>query len=118
KDIRKNYNELSFINNETFFDEQRKTKNVVKTLFEIVKDYREDLLREKKLVNSFSFSDIAHFVIDLLIKDGKKTPLAKSLSKRYKEILIDEYQDTNNLQNVIFNAISNNNENLFIVGDV
>ena len=118
KDIRKNYIELSFIDNETFFNEQRKTKEVVKTLFEVVKDYKCCLLKEKRLINSFSFSDIAHFVIELLIKDKKKTPLAKSLSKRYKEILIDEYQDTNNLQNVIFNAISNNDENLFIVGDV
>ena len=57
-------------------------------------------------------------MIDLLIKNGKKTSLAEDLSKKYDEILIDEYQDTNNLQNVIFNAISNNNSNLFIVGDV
>ena len=40
------------------------------------------------------------------------------MSLKFDEILIDEYQDTNNLQNVIFNAISKDNSNLFIVGDV
>lgn len=118
KDVRKTYAELKYINNEMFFKEQEKIGRMLKTLFLVVLDYRNSLLKEKKSLNAFSFSDIAHFVIELLIKDGKKTNLAKNLSKRYKEILIDEYQDTNNLQNVIFNAVSKDDENLFLVGDV
>ena len=42
----------------------------------------------------------------------------KQLENKFNEILIDEYQDTNNLQNIIFNAISKDSTNLFIVGDV
>lgn len=117
-DIRKTYKEFSFITDEVFEKEQALILNNIITLFEVVKHYREKLLNKKRKKNAYSFSDIAHFVVKLLIKDGKKTRLAKSISNRFKEILIDEYQDTNNLQNVIFSAISNNDSNLFIVGDV
>lgn len=117
-DIRKTYKELSFIMDEVFEKEQAFILTNLITLFEVVKIYRKRLLEEKKKKNAYSFGDIAHFVVELLIKDGKKTPLAKSVSNRFKEILIDEYQDTNNLQNVIFNAISKDDSNLFIVGDV
>ncbi len=103
---------------EIYDNDMKLCKENLTTLFDLVLEFKENLLNEKRRINSYSFSDISFFVIDLLIKDGKKTSLAEDLSKKYDEILIDEYQDTNNLQNVIFNAISNNNSNLFIVGDV
>ena len=103
---------------EIYDNDMKLCKENLTTLFDLVLEFKENLLNEKRRINSYSFSDISFFVIDLLIKNGKKTSLAEDLSKKYDEILIDEYQDTNNLQNVIFNAISNNNSNLFIVGDV
>ena len=118
KEVRKNLCELKYITDEVFFKEQERIRSVITCLFKVVLKFRAALLKQKKENNMFSFSDIAHFVIELLVKDKKKTNLAKQLSLRYKQILIDEYQDTNDLQNVIFNAISNNNKNLFIVGDV
>ncbi len=117
-EVRKKLDELKFVSDNCYLNEKKKCFASLNTLFKIVKDFRLSLLEEKKLENKFSFGDIAHFVIELLVQDGKKTKLASEISKRYKEILIDEYQDTNNLQNIIFNAISLNNENLFIVGDV
>lgn len=117
-EIKKNLHELSYIDENKYEEENKLSKKIVQTLFILVEKYLDELFLEKKRLNAYSFSDIAFFVIDLLIKDGKKTSLANKLSKTFKEILIDEYQDTNNLQNVIFNAISNDNNNLFIVGDV
>ncbi len=117
-DINKNYSELKYIDDDVLKKEQEDVKSLLICLFDIVKCFKDTLLLEKKKQNKFSFSDIAHFVIDLLIKDGKKTKTAKIISSMYKEILIDEYQDTNNLQNIIFNALSDDNKNLFIVGDV
>lgn len=117
-DIKKNLKELSFITDDIYENEQAVIRKNIETIFGVVNFYREELINEKRKINKFSFGDIAHFVIELLVKDGKKTDLALHLSKKYKEILIDEYQDTNNLQNVIFNAISNEDKNLFIVGDV
>lgn len=117
-EIKKNLSELSFVSDEIYEKENNLTLKNIITLFDVINYYRKQLLKEKKKINKFSFGDISHFVIELLVKDKKKTDLALTLSKKYKEILIDEYQDTNNLQNVIFNAISNDNKNLFIVGDV
>ena len=118
KEIQKNLHELSFITDEAYEEEKMLAKKIMITLFNVIDEFDKRLFKEKKKINSYTFGDVAHFVIDLLIKDKKKTIIAKELSNRFDEILIDEYQDTNNLQNVIFNAISKNNENLFIVGDV
>ena len=118
KDIRKNLNEFKFITDDLYNKEQKETYDALNVLFKLVKNYKNKLLDEKKKINSYSFSDISHFCLDLLVKDKKKTPLAEKYSSTFEEILIDEYQDTNNMQNVIFNAISKNGKNLFIVGDV
>ncbi len=94
----------------------------VKKLFEAVKRLTNVLDEKKKERNSFGFDDILHKAIDLLVdfSDGdlKKTPLAEELSAKYKEILIDEYQDTNKAQNTIFEIISRDKTNLYTVGDV
>ena len=52
------------------------------------------------------------------VTDGAPTPLGRQLSGRYREIMVDEYQDTNEVQNCIFRAISRDGQNLFTVGDV
>lgn len=117
-EINKKMHELMFINDDVYESEKALCKKKLLVLFKVVSLYLTKLMEEKRKQNAFSFSDVAHFVIDLLIKDGKKTPLAISIMNVFDEILIDEYQDTNNLQNVIFNAISKDNKNLFIVGDV
>jgi len=74
---------------------------------------------EKRRRNSADFSDQEHEAIRLLIgEDGAPTELARIVSARYREIMVDEYQDTNEVQNRIFDAISCKGENLFTVGDV
>ena len=116
--ITKDIKELSYIDDNTYDEEKLLMSKTFDTLFEVVGKYQKRLLEEKLSINSFTFSDISHFVIELLYKDGNITDLAKELSNKYTEILIDEYQDTNNIQNVIFNAISCDGKKLFIVGDV
>lgn len=51
-------------------------------------------------------------------KTGNPTPLARSAASRFREIMIDEYQDCSGVQEVIFNAVSRNGRNIFMVGDV
>ena len=87
-------------------------------LIRIVRDYRAEYNELKLARNSLDFSDIEHIAYNLLIKDGKKTRLAEDLSSKYHQILIDEYQDTNELQDALFMAISKNESNLFMVGDI
>lgn len=94
----------------------------VTLLVELVKQFGEEYGREKEKLNSADFSDIVHRALSLLVhpsEDGyEKTDLAKELSSRYKEILVDEYQDINEAQDMIFKAISVDENNLFTVGDV
>ena len=95
---------------------------IVKKLCEAVKRLTAALDEMKRERNSYGFDDILHKAIDLLadFSDGeaKKTPLAEELTSKYKEILIDEYQDTNKAQNSLFEIISRNKTNLYTVGDV
>lgn len=117
-EVKKTLKEFCYITDDLYHKEQVETLNVLKKLFEVVESYKDALFIKKNNINKYTFFDVAHLCLDLLIKDGKKTNFAKQLTNKFSEILIDEYQDTNNLQNVIFNAISKNDENLFIVGDV
>lgn len=96
---------------------------VVSALKNCVLKFTEKLAEAKKEKNAYDFSDILHMALDLLLVEDdkgnfKKTPLAVELSEKYDEILIDEFQDTNEAQDALFNAVSKNSENLFMVGDV
>lgn len=74
---------------------------------------------EKRRRNVVDFNDLEHFAIQLLYDaDGNTTPLAQELSSHFVEVLVDEYQDTNAVQDAIFHAVSQHSQNLFMVGDV
>ncbi len=95
----------------------------IKKLCDSVNRLTEMLDTEKKELNAYSFDDILHKTINLLVtydENGNEieTQLLKELRSKYKEILIDEYQDTNEAQNKIFRLLSRNCENMYVVGDV
>ena len=75
---------------------------------------------EKRSRGIADFSDLEHLTLSLLVDNetGEKTELAYALSGRFKEIMIDEYQDVNEVQELIFNAVSQEGKNIFMVGDV
>ncbi|MEG1430546.1 MAG: helicase-exonuclease AddAB subunit AddA, partial [Oscillospiraceae bacterium] len=88
-------------------------------LFSLVSDYGRAYAAEKQRRNVLDFSDLEHLTVRLLSSEtGAPTPLARQLSQRYSEIMVDEYQDTNSVQNAIFTALSQGGQNLFMVGDV
>ncbi len=97
----------------------------VSTLIDLVLEFRKRL-REKKQENKVvDFSDLEHFALDILIerKEGRVVPSQVALEYRryFKEILIDEYQDSNLVQEYLLKAISGEEEgnfNRFMVGDV
>ncbi len=95
---------------------------VIRKLCQAVKMLESSLNKAKKERNAYSFDDILHKTIDLLVDFNEegwvRTPLAVELQSKYKEIFIDEYQDTNQAQNIIFEAISQDCQNLYCVGDV
>ena len=95
---------------------------IIDELISAVFKYGEEFRRLKDEENAVDFNDTLHLALKLLVEpaDGGyvKTPLALSLCENYAEILVDEYQDVNEAQDMIFNALSKNESNLFMVGDV
>ena len=116
----KKLTELMCTSEEEYYEDMEFFAPLMESLTECTKRFMKifsDMKKEKKLAD---FSDIAHFALSLLVKeteDGyESTEFAKEVSTQFDEILIDEYQDTNKAQDMLFTSISRNN--LFRVGDV
>ena len=108
-----------FVTEEEFAEDCAALEPLVRQLIDLVKRYSENLMERKKRDNAFTFNDIEHLALNLLVdENGQKTPLAQSLSEHCVEIMVDEYQDTNELQDMIFSAVSRKEQNLFLVGDI
>lgn len=91
----------------------------MEALLALCGDFSKAYTREKLRRNVTDFSDQEHRAIELLLaQDGSPTELARTVTARYREVLVDEYQDTNQVQNRIFWAISEEGRRLFTVGDV
>jgi len=87
-------------------------------LLDVTAEYGEAFAALKRRRHLIDFADGEHLTAKLLAgEDGRPTALAADWSRRYEEIMVDEYQDTNAVQNVIFDALSAG-DNLFMVGDV
>jgi ATP-dependent helicase/nuclease subunit A len=103
-------------------DDMKYCAPIVKKLVDAVLLFRKKLALLKAEANAYDFSDISAFALSLLVKKegGRivRTELAAELSERYNEILVDEYQDINEAQDLLFESISRNGTNLFMVGDV
>ncbi len=88
-------------------------------LLDLTAEFGEAYRVEKLRLGAADFSDQEHLALTLLVgPDGGPTELGEQVAARYQEILVDEYQDTNEVQNAIFRAVSRRGENLFTVGDV
>ena len=89
-------------------------------LLRFAKTYDCAYEREKVRRKLLDFSDLEHLAIKLLTDKytGKPTRVAKEVAERFVEIMVDEYQDSNEVQDTIFEAISRDGKNRFMVGDV
>ncbi|MBQ9743600.1 MAG: UvrD-helicase domain-containing protein [Clostridia bacterium] len=88
-----------------------------RAIYKIIKAFEDELFLKKKAHSIYSFNDVERFALCLLCnRDGSPTDTALEYRKRYNEVYIDEYQDTNSIQDEIFKAISNGNR--FMVGDI
>ena len=96
-----------------------------KELVELTLEFSRRFAEKKKKRNVVDFSDMEHLALKILVekKDGKCIPtnIAKAYSEHFDEIMIDEYQDSNLVQELILTSISKKSQggnNLFMVGDV
>ena len=94
---------------------------ILKLLKKVVLEFEETYGKVKLERNVIDFNDIEHLALKILIKeeDGKYVPteVAKKYKDKFEEIAIDEYQDSNMVQEYILTSISKGN-NIFMVGDV
>ena len=89
-------------------------------LAELTLKFGEKFREEKGKHGLIDFSDAEHSALRILWEDGKPTEAAKDLAQSFREILIDEYQDSNDLQEALLNAVSTagaHGRNVFMVGD-
>ncbi len=88
----------------------------------LLKDFGRRYFEEKKERGILDFSDLEHLMLRLLMDvtdDGPvRSEFARTLSMQYDQIMVDEYQDTNETQETIFRCISRDENNLFVVGDI
>lgn len=106
-------------NEQEFLDDIKYLCPIIEKLLNIVKVCYYNFNLKKIENNILSFSDLERMAFSLLIDSNyNKTKYADRMSNKYKEILIDEYQDTNEIQDIIFKCISKDERNLFMVGDV
>ena len=94
---------------------------VLNLLQAIILKFNENYKKAKLERNIIDFNDIEHLALKILIKDedGKYVPseISKKYQDKFEEIAIDEYQDSNMVQEYILTSISKGN-NIFMVGDV
>lgn len=100
--------------------ELNRTREPLLGLLNVVEEFSEAfsaLKRQKRVVD---YSDLEHLAIRLLIDrhTGNPSPVAKEVGAHFREIMVDEYQDSNEVQDTVFRAVSNQGKNLFMVGDV
>ncbi|WP_297392269.1 exodeoxyribonuclease V subunit beta [uncultured Peptoniphilus sp.] len=88
-----------------------KNKEYYQVIIEILKELDKNYSKEKRELKALDYDDIISYT-HLILSDDK---FNKSLKERYSYILVDEYQDTNEIQNEIINTFVDSN--LFIVGD-
>ncbi len=104
---------------EEAMEDRQNTGDAICGLFRLTADFMRRYLAVKRSRHILDFSDLEQEAVRLLVQRGTRLPTAsaKEISRRFAEIMVDEYQDTNEVQDLIFSAVSNEGRNCFFVGD-
>ena len=123
EDIRKKYFYQSV---DGMFEDLQNTKDDMCTLIDLAIKFYERFQEKKMEKKVMDFNDLEHYALNILIAghDGDRvtySEVANELSQFYEEIMIDEYQDSNNVQELLLTSVSKirfGKPNVFMVGDV
>ncbi len=98
----------------------RKSASAVRGMVSLVQQFDKDYQRAKRVRRILDFGDLEHTMLQLLLGKGHTAPtaVAGEIGNRFREIMVDEYQDSNAVQDAIFSALSSKRNNCFMVGDV
>ena len=89
-------------------------------LVSLVRQFDLEYNRAKRSRRVLDFGDLEHKTLDLLLGKNRSstTAAAREIGRRFREIMVDEYQDSNGVQDAIFTALTQEKQNCFMVGDV
>lgn len=123
KEIKDMRDKFFFKEPEEIFLDMKKTAPAVKMLVALTEEFASCFAAEKKRKNLVDFSDMEHFALKILVDQTTKEPTetADEFAALFDEIMIDEYQDSNYVQETLLRAVSKERfgqNNLFMVGDV
>ncbi len=113
-------------NSRTIIEDMRGTYQKINCLANLVIGFTDKYEKRKKDKSLLDFNDLEHFCLEILTEEDetgiiRPSKTAIDLRKQFDEILVDEYQDTNEVQEIIINTISKvdeNKHNVFMVGDL
>lgn len=105
---------------EEFAQDCRRTAPLVRALSRAADAFGKQLFADKLAEKLLDYSDLEHLALKLLCDENdEKTKTARAVSREFDAVLVDEYQDTNALQALLYRCLANDDEsNLFFVGDV
>ena len=91
-----------------------------RALVALVGEFDEAFSAVKRSRRILDFGDLEHKTLDLLLGKSRSGPTAaaREIAQRYREIMVDEYQDSNGVQDAIFRVLTSKKKNCFLVGDV
>lgn len=129
KNVKENFAKLNeklyFQTSEEALGEMKKCRPIIEMYVRLTKSFISKFKEKKLDRNVIDFNDFEHYAIDILVKkDGNKhvlTTVADELAENFEEVMIDEYQDSNIVQETILSAVSKDRKgipNRFMVGDV
>ena len=101
-------------------EDLRQSGYAVQGLISLVHQFDAAYSKAKQSRRCVDFGDLEHKMLDLLLGKGRNCPTAAAaeIGSRFREIMVDEYQDSNGVQDAIFDALTGKNQNCFMVGDV
>ena len=121
--IKKLQEDVFYCKSEDMLIELKKLYPLLRCLSHLVLDFDRQYQERKKQKSAVDFNDLEHFCLKILTKEGENeaSDIAKNYRRKYSEIMVDEYQDSNDVQEIIIKTISREEEgqpNVFMVGDV
>lgn len=105
-----------------FFEEIDRIRPISVSLLKITLRFIDEYQKVKAERSVADYGDLEHWTLDLLVRETdhgiETTETAREIAKRFDYVMVDEYQDSNDVQDIIFKAVSDEDRRLFVVGDV
>lgn len=100
--------------------DMRSSSEAVQGLICLVERFATAYDAAKQSRRILDFGDLEHKMLDLLLGKNRTSPTAAAMEigSRFREVMVDEYQDSNAVQDAIYGALTHKRKNLFMVGDV